>query len=278
MADSLSVRPFLHLELQDPAPDHAPILRTRRLIELETHTAVFTWILERLAAAGLVTGADDRDRCPDARSERGVAEYRAAGHRRELRGISDPPGPGLGDCAAAARARRRRGWIGSGRRKGPTPMGPTRHKAEQAVDLDTGAIVGVTIQPAATGDTQTLVATVRTAAEQVEAVQPAVDAVREVVGAKGYHSNQTLLDLEARGVRAYRSAPDRGRRTWRGTAAARDAVSRTRRRLRGARGQRLLRQRGARLERPFAGNARRIRQKQPEEVAYDVLQNLIIYI
>ena len=126
------------------------------------------------------------------------------------------------------------------------------HKAEHAVDLDTGAIVGVTVQPANAGDTTTLVETLITAAEQIETVQPAADTVRELVGDKGYHSNQILVDLEAVGVRAYLSEPDRGRRTWRGKTTARDAVYRNRRRLRGARGQRLLRQRGERLERPFA--------------------------
>ena len=126
------------------------------------------------------------------------------------------------------------------------------HKAEHAVDLATGAIVGVTVQPANDGDTTTLGETVTTATEQIETVRPAADAVRELVGDKGYHSNQTLVDLEARGVRAYLSEPDRGRRNWRGKTEARDAVYRNRRRIRGARGQRLLRQRGERLERPFA--------------------------
>ena len=55
-ADSLSVRTFLHLDLHDPVPDHSTISRTRRLMDLETHAAVFTWILQRLADAGLVTG------------------------------------------------------------------------------------------------------------------------------------------------------------------------------------------------------------------------------
>ena len=118
--------------------------------------------------------------------------------------------------------------------------------------LDTGAVVGVTVQPADAGDTQTLAATVCTAAAQIETVQPAADAVRELVGDKGYHSNQVMLDLEAVGVRAYISEPDRGRRHWRGKTAARDAVYRNRRRIRGTRGQRLLRQRGERVERPFA--------------------------
>jgi hypothetical protein len=42
--------------LADAPPDHSTISRTRRLIDLETHHAVFTWILQRLADAGLVKG------------------------------------------------------------------------------------------------------------------------------------------------------------------------------------------------------------------------------
>jgi transposase len=60
------------------------------------------------------------------------------------------------------------------------------------------------------------------------------------------------VDLEAVGVRSYISEPDRGRRNWEDNPEARDAVYRNRRRIRGARGKRLLRLRGERLERPFA--------------------------
>jgi hypothetical protein len=77
------------------------------------------------------------------------------------------------------------------------------HKAEHAVDLETGAIVGVTVQHADEGDTTTSVETLIEAAEQVEAVRPAGDGIEEVVGDKGYHSNQSLVDLEAVGVRSY---------------------------------------------------------------------------
>ena len=83
-------------------------------------------------------------------------------------------------------------------------------------------------------------------------MQPDDDGIEEVVGDKGYHSNQALVDLEAVGVRSYVSEPDRGRRNWTKHAEARDAVYRNRRRIRGTRGQRLLRLRGERLERPFA--------------------------
>ena len=66
------------------------------------------------------------------------------------------------------------------------------HKAEHAVDLETGAIVGVTVQGADQGDTTTIAETVTTTAEELEAVAVATDGHTaisdEVVADKGYHS------------------------------------------------------------------------------------------
>jgi transposase len=126
------------------------------------------------------------------------------------------------------------------------------HKAEHAVDLNTGAVVAVTIQPADKGDTETVKETLMEAAENVEKAKPRTDVVKELVADKGYHSNALLEDLAILGVRTYLSEPARGRRKWKGKYGARDAVYGNRRRIRGARGRRLLRQRGERLERPFA--------------------------
>ena len=55
-ADSLGVRGFLGLALTEAAPDHSTISRTRRLIDLDTHRAVFTWVVQCLGIAGLVKG------------------------------------------------------------------------------------------------------------------------------------------------------------------------------------------------------------------------------
>ena len=54
--DSLSMRAFLRLAAPAAPPDHSTIPRTRRLFPVETHQAVFTWVLEQLAGAGLVAG------------------------------------------------------------------------------------------------------------------------------------------------------------------------------------------------------------------------------
>jgi DDE family transposase len=97
------------------------------------------------------------------------------------------------------------------------------HKAEHAVDLETGAIVGVTVQDADDGDTHTSIETLIEAAEQIEAVRPNGDGLQEIVGDKGYHSNQALVDLEAVGLRSYISEPNRVRRNWKEHPAARDA-------------------------------------------------------
>src|SRR6266446_1098335 len=55
-ADSLSLKAFLGYELTQMTPDHTTVSRTRRLIDLETHGQVFTWMLKVLAKHGLVDG------------------------------------------------------------------------------------------------------------------------------------------------------------------------------------------------------------------------------
>ena len=85
------------------------------------------------------------------------------------------------------------------------------------MDLESGAVVGVTVRRADTGDTTSMVETLIAAAEQVEAVQPDEPGIEEVIGDKGYHSNETLADLKALGLCSYISEPGRGRRCWKGS-------------------------------------------------------------
>jgi transposase len=156
------------------------------------------------------------------------------------------------------------------------------HKAEHAVDLDTGAIVAVTVQGADLGDTTTVETTLPEAVEQLEAVAAVTDdAVRigeELVADKGYHSKQTMLDFDALGVRTYISEPDRGPQGWVDQHDARDAVYANRRRIRGVRGKRLLRRRGELLERPNAhlyetGGMRRTHLRGHE----NILKRLVVH-
>ena len=267
-ADSFALRDFLGLVLPEAPPDHSTISRTRRLIDVETHEAVFTWMLQRLADAGLVkgktVGIDATTLEANAALRSIVRRDTGESYQDFLTKLAQASGietPTRADLARMDRKRKKKGsnddWTHphdpdakiTKMKDGRTHLA---HKAEHAVDLETGAIVGVTVQDANDGDTTTSIETLIEAAEQVEAVRPDGRGIEEVVCDKGYHSNQSLIDLEAVGIRSYISEPDRGRRKWKKDPEARDAVYRNRRRIRGSRGLRLLRLRGERLERPCA--------------------------
>ena len=265
-ADSFALREFLGLVLPEAPPDHSTISRTRRLIDVETHEAVFTWILQRLADAELVkgktVGIDATTLEADAALRSIVRRDTGESYHDFLTKLAQASGietPTRADLARIDRKRKKKGsnddWTHphdpdakiTKMKDGRTHLA---HKAEHAVDLETGAVVSVTVQDADEGDTTTSRETLIEAAEQIETVLPDGDGLKEVVADKGYHSNDSLVDLEAVGVRSYISEPDRGRRNWKKNSEARDAVYRNRRRIRGERGQRLLRLRGERLERP----------------------------
>jgi len=270
-ADSLAVREFVGLGLGTRAPDHSTISRTRRLIALETHRAVFTWVQERLATAGLLKG---RTVAVDATTLEANAAMRSIVRRDTgetyqefLTRLAKESGLKTPTRAALARLDRRRKKRTSNRdwhnpsdpdakitkmKDGRTHLA---HKAEHTVDLESGAMVAVTLHGANTGDTTSLVDSVVSAIEQVAAAHAASATPAEladVVADKGYHSNRTLVDLAAIGVRSYISEPERGRRHWRHAPDAQRAVYGNRRRVTGGRGTRLLRRRGEYLERSFA--------------------------
>lgn len=265
-ADSLAVRSFVGLGLDTAAPDHSTISRTRRLMALESHRAVFTWVQERLAAAGLLTG---RTVAVDATTLEANAAMRSIVRRDTgetyqafLTRLATESGIKTPTREALARLDRRRkkrtantDWHNPAdpdakitkMKDGRTHLA---HKAEHAIDLDSGAMVAVTVHGAHIGDTTSLGETVTAAITQLAAAADV--ALTELVADKGYHSNQTMSDLRTIGVRSYVAEPDRGRRHWTHAPDAQRAVYGNRRRLRGDRGQRLLRRRGEYVERSFA--------------------------
>ena len=186
-ADSLAVRSFLRLGIEDVAPDHSTISRTRRLIDVETHRAVFTWVQQRLVTAGLLNG---RTIAIDATTLEANAAMRSIVRRdtgesyqafltrlAETSGIKTPTREAL---ARLDRKRKKKtsnkDWMNphdpdakvTKMKDGRTHLA---HKAEHAVDLDTGAIVAVTVQGADEGDTTTIRETTTAAAEQIEDAQ-----------------------------------------------------------------------------------------------------------
>jgi transposase len=269
--DSLAIRSFLGLGVNDATPDHSTISRTRRLIDLETHREVFTWVQERLVETGLLKGKtiaiDATTLEANAAMRSIVRRDTGEGYQEFLTRLATASGietPTRDDLKRLDRKRKKRtsnkDWTNphdpdakvTKMKDGRTHLA---HKAEHAVDLETGAIVAVTLQGADQGDTTTIVETAVAAAEQIEAAQADVEAPQsldEIVADKGYHSNQTMIDLDAVNIRTYMAEPDRGQRDWSKEPAAQAPVYGNRRRIRGRRGRRLMRRRGELIERSFA--------------------------
>jgi len=301
--DSLSLKAFLGVAVDQPAPDHSTISRTRRLVDVETHAEVFQFLLKVLANHGLVegktVGVDSTTLEANAAMRSIVRRDTGEGYQEFLTRLAKESGietPTREDLAKLDRKRKNKAsnddWQSpddpdakiTKMKDGTTHLA---HKAEHAVDLGEGghgAILAVNVCDAAAGDTATLTDTVVAATENLAAVaddervaeQISGDFMSEAVLDKGYHSKQTLLDLDEMDIRSYASEPARGRQDWAGQHDAKGAVYANRRRVKGERGRRLLRSRGEKLERTFAhcyetGGMRRLHLRGRDNVAKRVL-------
>src|SRR5262244_1067871 len=305
-ADSLGLRKFLSLPLEEMVPDHPTISRTRRLIDVETHQAVFRWVLGLLADKGLLkgktVGIDGTTLEANAAMRSIVRRDTGEEYEEFLRRLAKESGidtPTREQLAKLDRKRVNKGsnedWVNphdpeaeiTKMKDGRTHLA---YKAEHAVDLETGAVVAVTVSGGAAGDSQTILETLPQAGEQIAEVactsnSPEVgervkaDGPQEVVADKGYHSNDTLQAMTEAQVRSYISEPDRGPRHWEGKAKAQQAVYGNRRRIGGERGKELLRRRGELLERSFAhayetGGMRRVYLRGQQNILKRVLIHL----
>lgn len=302
-ADSLSLRAFLGVAVDANPPDHSSLSRTRRLIDIEMHQRVFDWILKLLATQELVkgqtVGLDATTLEANAAMRSIVRKDSGESYDQFLIGLAHESGidtPTREDLAKLDKTRKNKAsnddWENphdpdakiTKMKDGRTHLA---HKQEHAVDMTTGAVVAVTIQPANEGDATTWRQTVEQACQNLNVLRNdplAADAVNdevceELVADKGYHSNEVMVDLEAIGIRTYVSEPGRGRRNWQGKALERDAVYANRRRIRGRRGKRLLRKRGELLERAFTheldtGGMRRTHLRGHE----NILKRMLVHI
>lgn len=304
-ADSLALRHFLGLSLEQMPADHSTISRTRRLIAVETHQEVFGWVLARLAEAGLLKG---KTIGVDATTLEANAALRSIVRRDDGQGYHDflvqlanESGIATPTREQLARLDRKRAKKGSNQdwvnphdpdaritkmKDGRTHLA---HKAEHAIDLETGAVVAVVVAPADEGDTTTIAKTVPEAGMNIaeaasataddENVSVALSGPVNVVGDKGYHSNESLKMLRQCEVRSYISEPERGPRRWKQDPEAQPAVYGNRRRIQGEHGKKLLRRRGELVERSFAhayetGGMRRLHLRGHD----NILKRLLVHL
>jgi len=260
-SDSLSMRSFV---------------RIRRLMDVETHQAVFQWVLAVLAEKkllkGTTIGVDATTLEANAALRSIVRRDTGESYEEFLTRLAKESGIETPTREQLAKLDRKRPKKGSNddwthphdpdaritkMKDGRTHLA---HKAEHAVDMETGAIVAVTLHGADEGDTATIQDTVAEAGERIATVvadadndevakQVSADGPREVVTDKGYHSRAVVSELTEWGVRTYCSEPNRGRQRWSEQEREQQAVYANRRRIHGERGLQLLRQRGEKLER-----------------------------
>src|SRR6202161_3465619 len=282
LADSLALRQFVAIGLDENTPDHSTISRTQRLIDLEAHREVFGWVLKLLADRGLIKGKrigiDATTLEANAAMRSIVRRDTGETYDEFLCGLAKASGintPTREDLVRLDRKRKKRTsnkeWKspadGDARiakmKDGRTHLA---HKAEHAVDMDTGATVAVTLQAADQGDTTTRDEALCEAGEQVaEQIRREAESrpqdkpkvhlqgIEELVTDKGYHSSAGVQRMKSYEVRSHiPEKKQKGRRDWQGQRAEQQAVYANRRRVRGEYGKSLLRRRGELIERSFA--------------------------
>ena len=303
-SDSMSVRSFIGYALDEAATDHSTISRTRRLIDLETHQQVFQWVLKVLADYDLIrgktVGIDATTLEANAAMRSIVRKDTRENYQEFLTGLAKASGietPTREDLVKIDKKRKNKAsnddWENphdpdakiAKMKDGSTHLA---HKAEHAVDMESGAVLAVTLQEAHLGDTTTGIQTLAAATENLAAVADDArvegklheDLMSEAVADKGYHSNEVMLTLAEMSIRSYVSEPDRGRRVWEDKAPQfQETVYANRRRIKGDRGKRLMRKRGELIERSFAhgyetGAMRRTHLKHHENIK----KRLLIHI
>lgn len=302
-ADSLSLREFLGLEVTERVPDHSTLSRMRTRLPLGVHKEVFVLMLGIVEAKGLlrgqVAGGDSTFLRADASMKAIVRRDTGESYAAFIQRLAAESGMGeVSEEEARRFDRKRKGKCSSNKewtsatdsdaRIAKLKDGRTRlaYKAEHVVDLETGALVGVSLHEADRADTETVKETLAGAGENVtklredegddpdEASPEKKDEVRCVVADKGYHKGKLLRELKEKGYRTYIPEQRRaGRRRWtdKGGRKTAEAVYGNRARVKRKKGKGLQRKRGELLERTFAhicetGAARRTRLRGKDNV------------
>lgn len=312
VADSLSLRQFAGYTAAQETPDHSTISKTRRRLPLSVHNDVFTKVLEILATEGLIKG---KKLGLDATTLESNASMKSLTHKVSGKSYRDyvkklmandpnePDDPGPDDISRFDRRRKgkklsNKDWKS---RNNPdakiTKMKDGRthfaEKCEQTVDLETGAVVAVTVQGADLGDTTTLDVTLQEAATHLDAIKTTIDEqqsekperrgrphkrelIQHLVADKGYHSAAVCDRLKQQGIQPVISEPKMGRRKWRGKRRQQKAFYANRINIRSQQGKEWIKKRGELVERPFThyldnGGMRRVWLKGHENIAKRLL-------
>jgi transposase len=245
-ADSLSLRSFLGVPMDERVPDHSSLSRMRTRLDRAVYDEVFGLVLGIVESKGLlrgkVAGVDSTYLRADASMKSIVRKDTGDDYTAYLKKLCEAQGienPTVEDARRMDRARKGK-KVSNKDWESPTDAdarivrlkdGRTRlgYKAEHVVDLDTGAIVAAEVYSADEADTATLRPSLEAARENVDAAR--VESTRdgghddddapppaaptgeprptiEVVADKGYHKVELLFDLGRAEYRTYIPVPE----------------------------------------------------------------------
>jgi len=268
-ADSLALRAFLGIPLNEATPDHSSLTKIRQRLPLDVHERVFIHILAiahekkllrgktvavdsttleaNAAMRGIVrkdTGEDWKDYLKRLMAAEGIEnptdeEVRRFDKKRKQKKVSNKEweSPADPDSRIAKM------------KDGTTHLA---YKAEHTVDLDSEFVLGASVHPADQADPATLVDSVLQAQVNL-ALAGSEQEIEEAVADKGYHKAQTLAECESWETRTYIPEPKGKQYNWEDKPAEwRKATEANRRRVKGARSKRLQKKRSELVERSFA--------------------------
>ncbi|HSN83980.1 MAG TPA: transposase [Polyangiales bacterium] len=271
-ADSLSLKDFLGLAVDERVPDHSNLTRMRQRLPFEVHEEVFEMVLgiasdkkllhaktvavdstyvEANAAMKSIVRKDTKEKYAEyarrlAEEEGGLEqpndeEVRRFDRKRKNKKVSNK------DWESPADAESRIVRMKDGR----TRLG---YKFEHAVDLDSDLLVGAEVYSGDEADSKTLLETLDRSRQHLRGTGRRKSfKIEEVVADKGYHSTENLVELRKQTQRSYIPEAERphGRRWKPGMEEAKQAVYANRRRVRRNKGRKLQKQRSEKTERTF---------------------------
>jgi transposase len=297
--DSLSLREFIGLGLTDRCPDHSSLSRIRHRLDTEVMELVFSWMLKVLAEnrvlKGKTLGIDATTLEANAAMRSIVRRNGGQTHREYIRQLAEQECEDEGaeppDDRDARRRDKKRGkstrnqdWVSpQDPEAGITRMknGTTRvaHKVEHGIDMDSGAVVAVTVQAGQTGDSESIQGTLREGIVQMAATTGKHP--EDLVADAGYDNEQTRFLTELHDLKPY-VALRQMKRSWTGKGTEETRYKRNQRLNGNPRGKRLQRARGEKVERPFQllydrGRLRRLPLRGQENIRKRLLLQAAAY-
>ena len=282
--DSLSLREFLGIPLDEDTPDHSTLTNTRKRLGAEAFEEVFQFVLQLVGQhkllSGQTVGVDSTLIEANAAMKTIVRRDTGEDWQQYVVRLMQEEGVVEKDHTPTAEEIRRFDKRRKGKKtsnddwKSPTDEdariakmkdGRTHlaYKAEHVVDLESEIILSANIHSADMGDTETIADSLMQGQTNLNEL-PDRPQIEEVAADKGYHKAETLSLLSDLGLRTYVPEPARGhRRKWKDKPAGQQqAVDANRQRTKRDKGKRLQRLRSERVERSFAhvcdsGGARR---------------------